>query len=532
MLIDMWRTTKRENSTATPVSQPGMFSQHIQYEVKLKQPTSVLNPSFIISMGGHDGQNFVWAFGRYYWVTEIVSLANNLWEVRCKIDPLGSYRGHIRNTQAFVLYDSTPNTEIPDRRLGVRTTPTTSQSTAEMPWGFSTGKGTKFVALEGDGELVNQHKADSATGVYVMDDETISQIGNPASWTTIFSDAQASYASTEIPFPTTGMTNAGVITLQDMNDYLNNLASSPIGTLAFSGESLAGGLNYVLVSIKSLFSSIVGMFVGGDALQHVKSAYLLPFDLSGEGSSKTSVAVGSYVDTFSNAKLITNPYKNAIVNVSIPWQYSDWRNVSNTEIQLFIPLIGNINIPASAVKGKSNISVKMNLNMFSGALSVRVQCGDVTLGSYGTNCQMPILIGDSNANISAITNTIAAGVGVAAAGATGGASVAAGASLIASGFESLVPVSTSVGGIGGGCGNNLGFLVVCTTICHDTSDAPSALLPIIGTPTNRLKTLTGTGFCQTMQAHMNMTAVVGESFPTSDEVDQVNAALDSGVFLE
>ena len=127
MLIDLWRTTKRENSTATPVSQPSWFTQHIQKEVKLKEETSVLNPSFILRMGGHDGQNYVWAFGRYYWVTNIISLANSLWEIQCKIDPLGSYRGHIRNTQAYVIYDSTPNSEIPDNRLGVYTTPTMSQ---------------------------------------------------------------------------------------------------------------------------------------------------------------------------------------------------------------------------------------------------------------------------------------------------------------------------------------------------------------------------------------------------------------------
>lgn len=533
MLIDMWRTTKRENSTATPVSQPGMFSQHIQYEVKLKQPTSVLNPSFIISMGGHDGQNFVWAFGRYYWVTEIVSLANNLWEVRCKIDPLGSYRGHIRNTQAFVLYDSTPNAEIPDRRLGVKTTVSMSQSTVEMPWGFSSQKGTKFVAIEGDGDLIASGDADSATGVYIMDDTTIGEIGNPFSFSQLWTDVFAYFNSEPLIFTTDDFTANNVVSLMDGWNYMEAQGPGRLSDIftAFADAFVLLG-NMFLMTIACFVTVIKGFIVGGDALKHVKAAYWLPFDCSDEGTGKTNVAVGSYVDTLSNAKLLTDPFKNTVVNVSIPWQYSDWRNVANTEIQLFIPLIGNINIPSSAVKGKSNISVKMNLNMFSGTFSVRVMCGEATLGSYGANCQMPILIGDSNPNTGAIVNTIAAGAALAATAATGGVSAAAGITAVASGFESLVPISTAVGGIGGGCGNNLGFLVVCTTLCHDTSDAPSALLPIIGTPTNRLKTLTGTGFCQTMQAHMNMQAVQGESFPTSDEVDQVNSALDSGVFLE
>ena len=89
-----------------------------------------------------------------------------------------------------------------------------------------------------------------------------------------------------------------------------------------------------------------------------------------------------------------------------------------------------------------------------------------------------------------------------------------------------------VGGIGGGAGNQLGIVIVCTTICHNTSDNPSDLLPIIGTPTNVLKALTGSGFCQCMQAHMSMNAVTGESYPTESEVQQVNSALNTGVFLE
>lgn len=535
MLIDLWRTTKRENSTATPVSQPTWFTQHIQKEVKLKEETSVLNPSFILRMGGHDGQNYVWAFGRYYWVTNIISLANNLWEIQCKIDPLGSYRGHIQNTQAFVIYDSTPNTEIPDRRLGVRTTPTTQQNTAEMPWGFSSQKGTKFIALTGDGDLITQGKADNATGVYSVTDSDIKNIGMDFDGSDIAQTIANSW-NTTFPLGLAWNTSYGV--LDSMSDIQTATQT------AIQNADIAGVIGMLLIIgimfpifgfLIPLIDTIKGLVLDKDILQNVKSAYWLPFDCSDEGSGAGRVAIGSYVDTnLSGAKIINSPFKNTVVNVAIPWQYSDWRNVSNTEIQLFIPLIGNINIPASAVKGKSNISIKMNLNMYSGAFSVRVQCGDVTLGSYGANCQMPILIGDSNPNIPAITNTIVGVAGAVAGVATGNAVITAGSisSMVASGYESLTPINTAVGGIGGGCGNNLGFLVVCTTICHNTSDAPADLLPIIGTPTNVLKTLSGSGFCQTMQAHMNMNAVTGESYPTEAEVQLVNSALNSGVFLE
>lgn len=539
MLIDMWRTTKRENSTATPVSQPGMFSQHIQYEVKLKQPTSVLNPSFIISMGGHDGQNFIWAFGRYYWVTEIVSLANNLWEVRCKIDPLGSYRGHIQNTQAFVLYDSTANTEIPDRRLGVKTTAKYSQNVALMPWGFEQASGTYFIAVTGDKDVEDVHGnklADDATGVYSLTYAGIEDLGFE-----FMDDWQDIVLQAKID---SGLD--AVITIAK-NDYAaTHTATSTMSwddALAAWADFAWRFVNWYLIEMLALFPAYFFLFIiywgkalftGGKALENVKAAYWLPFDID-DGSPVSKIALGGWVEPITGgAKKISTAIKAENVTVSIPWQYSDWRNVSNTEIQLFIPLIGVINIPSSAVKGKSTITVMCSLNLFSGNFSVKIRCGEAVLGTYGVNCASQVLIGNSNVNMGSVTNTIAAAAATVGSAVTGNmvGAVGGATAMVASGFESLVPITTSVGGIGGGTGNSLGSQIWCTTICHDTSDAPSALLPIIGTPTNRLKTLNGTGFCQTMQAHMNMNAVVGESFPTSDEVDQVNAALDSGVFLE
>ena len=534
MNIVMYRTTKRDNSTAVPDSAPGMFSHRIERDVKLKEPTDVLNPVFLLYQHGHDGQNYLWAFGRYYWIVNIKYITNDTMEISCRIDPLGSYRGHIRNTQAYVLYDSTPNSEIPDRRLGVRSTPTMSQSTVEMPWGFATGRGTKFLAIVGDGDLVKQGKADSATGIYSATDTTIRQLGMDFTGQDI-SDVIGTAWST--PFPAGFSWNTTYGNLSSINDIRTAIQN------CISATDIPGIIGLFIISfimfpifgfLIPLIDTIRGLITDKDTLTNIKSAYWLPFDCSDEGTARSKVAIGSFVDTLTGAKEITDPFKSTVLNVSIPWQYSDWRNVQNTEIQMFIPLIGNVNIPASAVKGHSNITIRMNLNMYSGTLSVRLQCGDATLGSYGANVSMPILIGDSNANVASITNTVVGAVGTVAGAVTGNVALTAGSvgSMIQSGLESIVPISTSVGGIGGGAGNNLGIVIVCTTICHNTSDAPSNLINIIGTPTNVLKTLNGSGFCQTMQAHMNMNAVQGESYPTDAEVQEVNNALNSGVFLE
>lgn len=534
MNITLWRTTKRDNSTATPTSQPSWFTNKLEKTVTLKEPTDILNPVFNLNMDGHDGQNYLQAFGRYYWVTGIRSLHNNLWELTCRIDPLGSYRGHIQNTSAYVLYDSTANTEIPDNRLGVRTTPTTSQNTVEMPWNFASGNGSKFIALEGDGQLVIENKADSATGVYNVTDSDIDKIGMQFT-VSEFENVLTNSWTSDLPLSIQWNTTYGL--LKTMDDIFRATES------CINNADIAGviGMVFILLVTFPIFGFVLpliefikGLIVGGDALKHVKSAYWLPFQFDNIGPSTPDIAIGSYVDNLPNAKKITDPFRTTVKNVSIPWQYSDWRNVQNTEIQLFIPLIGNINIPTSAVKGKSNITIRMNINLYSGQLSCRVQCGDVTLGSYGSNVSMPILIGDSNANYSAVTNTIVSAGALAVGVATGTAPLTAGAIAggIQSGLNCIQPISTSVGGIGGGAGSDLGSLIVCTTICHNTSDEPSDLLPIIGTPTNVLKQLNGSGFCQTLNAHMSMTAVTGESYPTDSEVQSVNGALNSGIFLE
>lgn len=525
MQITMWRTTKRDNSTATPTSQPTWFTNSVTKDVNLKQPTDVLNPVFTLRMGGHDGQNYLSAFGRYYWITGIKSLANELWEISCKIDPLGSYRGHIQNTSAYVLYDSTPNTEIPDSRLGVHTTATYSNNQVSMPWGFLQGDGTKFVALEGDGDLITQGRAQSATGVYIMSDIDIQAIGMPFNWSEIWNSFANVRDTRAVPFQRMGHSGETLGDLFTLFDGASTWDKFQYG--------LYIGINIIPVSVLALVETVKGLITGGDALRHVKSAYWLPFK-GNWGTGVSQIAIGSYVDTIPTAKRVDDPIVSDEINISIPYQFSDWRNVQNTEIQLFIPLIGLINIPSSAVRGHSTLNLYFGLNLYSGHLAVRVRCADATIGTYGANVASPILIGDSNPNAPAITNSIVSATAMVAGAVTGTGALTAGAigAGIQNGLGCIQPISTSVGGIGGGIGNSLGSQIWCTTICHNTSDAPSDLLPIIGTPTNVLKQLNGSGFCQTMQAHMSMTAVTGESYPTESEVQQVNSALNNGVFLE
>ena len=527
MRVYFYYNQKRYKSTANP-PQAAFYSDCV-----FKDPTSLINPVIILNFSGKPAVNYFSIDNRYYWITDIITLNNNRWEIHGTVDVLSTYSKHIKNTHAFVLYDSTANTEIPDNRLGIKTTPTIQSNTGVMPWSFASGNGTYFVAIEGDGDLVDRGMADGATGIYITDMASIQKIGLDFDGTDVWDSFNTAMTT---PFPANIKLQTTWGNINSSKDIFDAIEDS------LNGGDIAGVIGYGLIGWMLLpwtfwtgiIGTIKGLITGADALKHVKSAYWLPFEFTGTGIQKNKIAIGSYIDQIGTSKRISDPIKDTYAAVTIPWQYSDWRNVQNTEIQVYIPLIGVIKIPASAVRGESVITIKCSINLFSGQFSVRLECGGVDLGTFGTNTMMPILIGDSNPDIPAITNTVVAGAALAAGAATGTAALTAGAAgaFIQSGLSSIEPLSTTVGGIGGGCGNSLGTSIVCTTICHNTSQTPSSLLSVIGTPTNKLKLLNGTGYCQTMNAQLNCNSQSNEPEPTQTEIDLINSLLDSGIYLE
>ena len=141
-----------------------MFTQLETITATIKDESNVLTPSILLARTGHNGSNYIRMYDRYYWVKDIIIVRAGLIQLNLVIDVLGTYRGHINNTQAFVIYDSTANTEIPDRRLAVKTTATVQRNSVLMPWEFVLGTGTNFIAVAGNGKNTD---AAGSTGVYV-----------------------------------------------------------------------------------------------------------------------------------------------------------------------------------------------------------------------------------------------------------------------------------------------------------------------------------------------------------------------------
>lgn len=111
MIVTFYQFTKRINSTAQP-------SGGTEIDMVLKVPTDIYNPTFQIS--GHDMTTFTYAKweNRYYYITNVSYVTNDIQSVTLTIDPLATWKSQILSTTAFVLYATGAyNDEIPDTRL-------------------------------------------------------------------------------------------------------------------------------------------------------------------------------------------------------------------------------------------------------------------------------------------------------------------------------------------------------------------------------------------------------------------------------
>lgn len=70
----------------------------------LKDQTSIINPSILVKSAGVPQGNYakIDAFGRYYFITDIVSVRNGLWEIKMHVDVLQTYASQIRACEEMV----------------------------------------------------------------------------------------------------------------------------------------------------------------------------------------------------------------------------------------------------------------------------------------------------------------------------------------------------------------------------------------------------------------------------------------------
>ena len=470
--LTLYNFAKRKNSTASPTGAGTDFS------VVLKEQTDLIRPVFKLAYSGVPSWSYASFGGRYYFVTGYESITNDIWAVKCAVDVLATYKSQILASSAFVLYDTTANSEICDHRLSTKTSKTVSSASASFA-GLST--------TPSDCKAIVSIVGKSST----------------ASW----------LIPTSVAEELTDRIENWVNNIVDPDDWTDD----PAGAICEVGRQLLST---------------------GNANECIRSAILVPW------AGSITLSPGTiYLGDFSTGintsgdgvGIITDAHRivKDIVNVTIPWQHTDWRrNSPYTEVYVYIPYIGYLHLPTSNLIGESSLSLEASLDIKSGACIFRLYTSSGTIGQYETNLSISFPIGSSNVNplqmLSGGLSSISSAVGFVGSVMAGNYAAAGqqGFSAIQGALNGMTPMPSCIGGNSSGAVLGLENKVYCYCVVHDTTVLPDSVSAIMGTPAMAVKSLSAlTGYVQTVGASVS-------GAMTDDERMMINQYLDGGVYIE
>ena len=478
--IKLGTFSKRINSTKQPT-----LSGFTDFDCVLKDTTSVDNPTFLISAADLEGYNYANWGSRYYFISALRSIRNNLWEVDCALDVLATYKSNILATTAYVIYDTVSNTELPDNRLPIKTTKSISVSTAACP--FVPDGGCFILSLTGSNGTTGVYKATEGQLAALIDD--VSNI-----WDNLFNYPDA---PDKPDVPDYG------------SDFLENISLA----VRYWADDFMWYIEYIKQAVCQFFGS-------GDLVQNIRECRYIPFNVGTTGGA-TTIYLGTFETQQSLGKLNTETVHRT-ASVSIPWQANDFRRRSPyTEVYLYLPYIGMIKLSSENLVGQSSISVAYTLALRDGSLICTVSSGGEILGQYSGNVGASVPIGVSNINLPKAAQSVISGATSAAGKNLGGVGMA-----VLNFADAVTPNFSSIGGLDGIAGIGANQNITCYTVFHDTIVAPNSQLQTIGSPTMAPKALaTLTGFCQCMDAHVEAPAM-------DNELEAIDNYLNSGFFIE
>lgn len=488
--------SKRRNSTKQPVSLSDVRT------VTLKEGCSQDRPTFILT-GNNFNYNYCMWDSKYYFITDVVSLHNNLIEVNCVLDPLATYKAEILSSTQYVAYSSI-NTSIwlPDTRIPLLKNASVDKNVTTLNMLFTTG-GFYVLCVVGK----------EGCETWMLDKLSMGALLDRISdWSdNLIDDILAgNYPWTDPASPQQAVTY----------DWTN----SP-------QESFAK-MNMLVGMVGNAYS---------DAPSCIRSCIWVPFMPSLFDDTAGNIFLGQFDTQVTTFRCKTEPASRT-ASVAIPWQHNDWRRAVCEEVYLYLPLVGMVSIPSDEVINETQIDITWSATATDGCIAYLVKAGNQIIGTYGANASVNYPIGISQqASAGEIVQTAFQGVKKTVSAALSGASslnpMAIGAGLTMAGMEGLdaghqtanVELSrhnSCIGGIGGGAGVGLDLDAVCFTVSHDTVVAPSAMQNTMGLPTMAPVQLTNcSGYCQCVNAHIDAPA-------TAEELNAIDFFLNTGFFIE
>lgn len=462
MTIKTWAGfIKRKNSTARP------SVGYVSRTVTLKEGTSIENPTFLLT-GDLFSIDYVEAFNNYYFVTDVVSVRNNLTEIHCTMDVLATHKSSIGSYTAFIeRCDNYRNPMIPD--------PMVAMTNGENVYHQSVSVGNIF----------------SDTGVFCLG--CISEKGSSAGFCSYYLMSAS--------------------TLESVANYVCN--SWPVGSDFF---------NWLQTTFLKTFESIISCIwlpcsaaltpggVSEEIVIGIDGINVNAYRITGNPVGNDTVTLtipGTYTDfrrgaPYTTGKLLLPCYGMVEFN---PLDFSN-----NTM---------NIAVYVDFATGDAVYHLKDAGGKFISTVTTNV----------GVNCPIGKVQQNSGSIVSSAASLIgAAATGVGAAGASGVARASmitsASAQAINGIASALSPTPSLIGGTGGRANAKSNTDVVCTIIERVTQD-PDELRTTHGWPWMKPETIssTGGGYVQCSNASVPIAGM-------EEERDAVNEYLNNGFYYE
>lgn len=267
----------------------------------------------------------------------------------------------------------------------------------------------------------------------------------------------------------------------------------------------------------------------------------VPIDGAKISGGVAPIRFGDYESGASGGVVGSNYYYETL-KIAIPWPTDDYRKAEPYSTgSLYLPGVGDVNLPLAPLYGLENLTVTMCLDVVSGAVHYTVEdtASSTIYGTYsgGLAVDIPVTSVQSS-NIGGVLSGLGTAVGgvatVAATVATGGAALPmiGGVAAAAAGLAQLTGASVqqsvkSSGTFAGGYSVWSGGTAIRLEIQRSLSvQDPAGYRTRIGNPCGKSRAINGlSGYCQTAGF-----SVSGNMRRT--EKDQINALMDGGVYIE
>lgn len=486
MTVKLWKSfSKRINSTKQPSGQATA-----ELTCRLKENTSLHDP--VLELATNDfGYEYAYIqdVGKYYFVRDVVSVANGLCEYHLTEDPLATYKTKIGSSTFHILYASaSTDIEIIDPRIVVKT--------------------SKSFNTSGGGET--ERVFPSTGGCYIL---------------SVFNDQEYYDQGTRL-YGSNGMAVSVALNSEDIDKLRIGLADSTI-------------LN------------AIQQFIDGEPLKAVFNCIWVPYscDDLGVGLPISLLRIGnqSINVLLTRGRLLhDNPIvTNTIsVNCHLRSGYINSFRASEpyTTGTIYLPGVGIVNLNMNDWRGSTKINVEYTIELITGNMRYFLKRDDGTIiGTFDCCVSMPCPLGQEVLNgagviggiMGAVGGAASLGVGVATGGT--GTVIAGSALAVAMGAAGTALAANkrdvmTTGNIGGRMVQTQPF-IYHTEFSVDTEPPTGSSyvaergIPYAGTAQISSMTSTAGCFIQCDSASINCAA-------SALEKEEINNHLNNGFYYE